>query len=56
MINARLVRSWLDAILAWQAQGKIDPVVDRTFTFADAAAAHAHIEARRNMGKVLLVP
>ncbi|HEV2548030.1 MAG TPA: zinc-binding dehydrogenase [Stellaceae bacterium] len=54
--HATLLRGWLDVILSWQAEGKIDPVVDRTFTFAEAAAAHAHIEARRNIGKVLLVP
>jgi NADPH:quinone reductase-like Zn-dependent oxidoreductase len=51
-----MLRRWLDDILRWQAEGKIDPVVDRSFTFAEAAAAHAHIEARRNIGKVLLVP
>ncbi|HEV2551568.1 MAG TPA: zinc-binding dehydrogenase [Stellaceae bacterium] len=54
--HASLLRGWLDVILRWQAEGKVDPVVDRTFTFAEAAAAHAYIEARRNVGKVLLVP
>jgi synaptic vesicle membrane protein VAT-1 len=47
---------WLADILRWRAEGKINPVVDRAFPFAEAAAAHAHIEARRNIGKVLLVP
>jgi NADPH:quinone reductase-like Zn-dependent oxidoreductase len=50
------LRRWLADILRWQAEGKINPVVDRAFSFADAAAAHPHIEARRNIGKVLLVP
>ena len=50
------LRRWLADILRWQAEGKINPVVDRAFPFAEAAAAHAHIEARRNIGKVLLVP
>lgn len=54
--HASLLRGWLESILRWQAEGKIDPVVDRRFTFAEAAAAHAYIEARRNIGKVLLVP
>ena len=54
--HATLLRGWLEAILRWQAEGKIDPVVDRTFPFIEAAAAHAYIEARRNIGKVLLVP
>jgi NADPH:quinone reductase-like Zn-dependent oxidoreductase len=30
--------------------------VDRTFPLAEAAAAHAYIQERRNFGKVLLVP
>jgi synaptic vesicle membrane protein VAT-1 len=51
-----VLRRWLLDILRWQAEGKINPVVDRTFPFAEAAAAHAYIEARRNIGKVLLVP
>ena len=51
-----ILRRWLADILRWQAEGKIDPVVDRAFPFAEAAAAHAYIEARRNIGKVLLVP
>jgi NADPH:quinone reductase-like Zn-dependent oxidoreductase len=50
------LRRWLADILRWPAEGKINPVVDRAFSFAEAAAAHAHIEARRNIGKVLLVP
>src|SRR5262249_3474788 len=54
--HTALLRGWLDAILAWQTQGKIDPVVDRAFSFAEAAAAHTYIEARRNIGKVLLIP
>ena len=47
---------WLADILRWQAEGEINPVVDRAFPFAEAAAAHAYIEARRNIGKVVLVP
>ncbi|HEV2551294.1 MAG TPA: zinc-binding dehydrogenase [Stellaceae bacterium] len=51
-----LIRHWLETILRWQQEGKIDPVVDRSFAFAEASAAHAYIEARRNIGKILLVP
>ena len=51
-----MLRRWLLDILRWQSEGKINPVIDRSFPFAEAAAAHAHIEARRNIGKVLLVP
>ncbi|MGH6981616.1 MAG: synaptic vesicle VAT-1 family membrane protein [Stellaceae bacterium] len=51
-----ILQRWIGDILGWQAEGKINPVVDRSFTFDEAPAAHAYIEARRNIGKVLLVP
>jgi NADPH:quinone reductase-like Zn-dependent oxidoreductase len=51
-----MIRGWMNQILAWQAEGKITPVLDRSFPFAQAAAAHGHIEGRGNIGKVLLVP
>ena len=50
------LRGWFGEILAWQAQGKIVPVVDRSFRFEEAAAAHRYIESRSNIGKVVLVP
>ncbi|MCB9881797.1 MAG: zinc-binding dehydrogenase [Planctomycetes bacterium] len=43
-------------LLALVESGAIRPVVDRTFPFAEAAAAHRYIQERRNFGKVLLVP
>jgi len=51
-----LIRNWMSQILAWQGEGKITPVVDRSFAFAEAAAAHRLIEGRGNIGKVVLVP
>jgi NADPH:quinone reductase-like Zn-dependent oxidoreductase len=50
------LRRWLGDILRWQAEGKINPAVDRSFPLSEAAAAHTYIEARHNTGKVLLVP
>lgn len=44
------------AIVDLCAAGTLDPVVDRTFPFAEAAAAHAYLQDRRNFGKVLLTP
>ena len=38
------------------AAGKLEVVVDRTFPLAEAAAAHAHIESRQAVGRVVLVP
>ncbi len=54
--EAALIRGWMENILQWQSEGKIVPTVDRAFPFAEAAAAHHHIEARQNIGKVVLVP
>ena len=36
--------------------GRLRPVVGGTYPFAEAAAAHAAIEARRPIGKVVLTP
>ncbi len=38
------------------AAGRLHVVVDRTFPLADAAAAHAYIESRQAVGRVVLVP
>lgn len=38
------------------AEGHLAPVVDKTFPFDQAGAAHAYIQARKNFGKVLLTP
>ena len=36
--------------------GQLRPVVGGTYAFGEAAAAHAAIEARKPIGKVVLVP
>ncbi len=38
------------------AEGRLRPVVDRTFPMSQAAEAHRYIEERRQFGKVVLVP
>ena len=38
----------------WVAAGKLKPIVDATFPLADAAKAHAHLEAGEHVGKVVL--
>jgi synaptic vesicle membrane protein VAT-1 len=50
------VAVWTRDILRGVAEGWIRPYVDRSFTFDQAGEAHAYIEARRNIGKVVLVP
>jgi NADPH2:quinone reductase len=38
------------------ARDRIVPLVDRTFTFAEAAEAHRRMEASEHIGKMVLVP
>lgn len=38
------------------ARGEFKVVVDRTFPLSQAAAAHAYIESRQAVGRVLLIP
>jgi NADPH:quinone reductase-like Zn-dependent oxidoreductase len=35
---------------------RFKPVVDRSFPFSEAAAAHRYIQERKNFGKVVLTP
>jgi synaptic vesicle membrane protein VAT-1 len=44
------------SIVALVADRTFAPVVDRTFSFAQAGDAHAYIQDHRNFGKVLLTP
>jgi NADPH:quinone reductase len=36
------------------ADGRLKPIVDRTFPLAEAAAAHAYLESGGQFGKVVL--
>ena len=50
------LRGWMEILLRGVADGWVRPHVDRTFRFAQAGEAHRYIEARRNIGKVVLTP
>ena len=50
------LRSQFEALLELHAAGKVRPRVDRTFKFAEAAAAHHYIHDRKAIGKIVLVP
>ncbi len=54
--RAAELRAMLAAILERVAAGDFAPVVDSAFPFDKAAAAHHHIQDRKNFGKVVLVP
>jgi NADPH:quinone reductase-like Zn-dependent oxidoreductase len=51
-----LLRDELAAVLALWRDGKVRPRIDSVHPFTAAAAAHARITERRNVGKVILVP
>jgi NADPH2:quinone reductase len=55
-LQPQLVHECAIELLALWAQEEIDPVVGATFPLADAAAAHALIESRQHVGKVVLEP
>ena len=38
------------------ANGSLKALIDKTFPLKDAAAAHAYIESRQAVGRVLLIP
>jgi NADPH2:quinone reductase len=54
--KARLAAEVERQVWPWIEAGKLRPIIDRTFPLAEAAAAHAWLEAGRHVGKVLLVP
>jgi len=50
------VEKWMEAIMNGVKEGWVCPHVGKTFSFNDVADAHAYIENRKNIGKVVLVP
>ena len=49
------IGGWMQDILNGVEEGWVRPHVDRTFPFDQAGEAHAYIEARKNIGKIVLV-
>jgi len=43
-------------VMEWFHSGAIEPVVDKVFSFQQAAQAHQYIHDHKNIGKVLLSP
>jgi NADPH2:quinone reductase len=50
------VRTRVAELLDEVARGDLQAVIDRRFPLSDAAAAHAHVESRQAVGRVLLIP
>jgi NADPH:quinone reductase-like Zn-dependent oxidoreductase len=53
--KARLTAAVGVRVWPWIEAGKIKPIVDKTFPLAEAGAAHAYVESRSHIGKVVLV-
>ncbi len=51
-----LVQEWMDALLKLYGQGRIRPVIYRTYPLREAAAALDALATRESHGKVVLVP
>lgn len=47
-------RAQFEAMLAAMALHKLHPVIDRTFSMADVAAAYAYLESGQHVGKVVI--
>ena len=50
------VATWMKTILDGVSEGWVRPHVDKAFPFAQIGDAHSYMEARKNIGKVVLVP
>jgi NADPH:quinone reductase len=55
-IGTARVRANIQRLIEEAARGELKVVIDRVFPLAEAAAAHAYIESRRAVGRVLLIP
>jgi NADPH2:quinone reductase len=55
-IGTDRARAMIGELVDDVAAGRLEVVVDRTFPLADAAEAHAFLESRQAVGRVVLVP
>jgi NADPH2:quinone reductase len=50
------VHDMIQDLIDRAAKGELEVVIDKTFPLSEAAAAHAYIESRQAVGRVLLIP
>jgi NADPH2:quinone reductase len=50
------VHDMIQQLIDEAARGELQVLIDRTFPLSEAAAAHAYIESRQAVGRVLLIP
>lgn len=56
LFASRRAHDLVSRLLLDVAEGRLSVVIDRTFPLAEAAAAHAYVESRAAVGRVVLVP
>lgn len=49
-----LVRAFTKEALPMMDSGRVKPVIDRTFSFAEIADAHRYMESNQNIGKIVI--
>ena len=54
--QSELLRRSFDRIFAWISDGKLNPLVSRTFTLEEAPQALADLAGRRARGKIVVTP
>lgn len=52
--KARLTQEFIQETLPLLAKGTVKPIIDRAFPLSEVQAAHQHMEANRNIGKIVL--
>jgi NADPH:quinone reductase-like Zn-dependent oxidoreductase len=52
--DAPALRRGIDFVLKGLADGKLSPVIAKTFAFADIAEAHRYMESNEQMGKIVV--
>ena len=55
-IGTDRVHNNIQQLIEDAAKGELEVVIDKVFSLSDAAAAHAYIESRAAVGRVVLVP
>ena len=55
-ITTPRAQAMIGALVDDVAAGRLHVEVDRTFPLAEAAAAHAYLESRQAVGRVVLIP
>ena len=50
------VHDMIQTLIEEAARSELQVVIDKTFPLSEAAAAHAYIESRKAVGRVLLIP